>query len=406
MKNGLDIHNYPQKLEQAVACVERAKISLQNKQAILKFRDFCSLEGIGLPRTVRYLSILSRWAEILGVDFDKATKEDIGRAVRVIQENEHYSAWTKATYKIMFKRFYRWLKDTPDGHPAEVKWIPTTIKRTEITLPSNGEMLTEADVQKLINAADQVRDKAFIATLYESGARIGEIATMQIKNLKFDTYGAVMHVTGKTGPRTIRIVTSTSYLSVWLQNHPDRNNNNAPLWVNVGKCSRYEILRYSAIRVLLGRLFKKAGVAKRFNPHIFRHSRATFLANHLTEFQMNQYFGWIQGSKMPATYVHMSGKSLDKSILALNGLQSPEKGREAQFKPKSCQRCDTLNSPDAKYCSKCAGVLDIQTAMELQEKLQKEKAMRQQSDNIMNTLLKDPEVLSVIATKINELNLK
>lgn len=53
MKNGLDIHNYPQKLEQAVACVERAKISLQNKQAILKFRDFCSLQGIGLPRTER-----------------------------------------------------------------------------------------------------------------------------------------------------------------------------------------------------------------------------------------------------------------------------------------------------------------------------------------------------------------
>ena len=44
------------------------------------------------------------------------------------------------------------------------------------------------------------------------------------------------------------------------------------------------------------------------------------MANHLTEFQMNQYFGWIQGSDMPSTYVHMSGKNVDEALLRMNGV--------------------------------------------------------------------------------------
>ena len=51
---------------------------------------------------------------LMNVDFDKATKADIIRAVRIIQENDKYRPWTKSTYKIMLKRFYRWLKKGED----------------------------------------------------------------------------------------------------------------------------------------------------------------------------------------------------------------------------------------------------------------------------------------------------
>ena len=67
--------------------------------------------------------------------------------------------------------------------------------------------------------------------------------------------------------------------------------------------------------------FKGAGINKRVYPHLFRHSRATIMASHLTEFQMNQYFGWIQGSKMASTYVHLSGRDLDNALLEFNGME-------------------------------------------------------------------------------------
>lgn len=112
MKKEIDIHDYPRKLEHALRNLRGAPISEINRRHILEFRDFCSTDGMSLARTERYIGVLVGWAQILGMDFEKATKEDIMRAVRQIQETERYSPWTKATYKIMLKRFFRWLKKT------------------------------------------------------------------------------------------------------------------------------------------------------------------------------------------------------------------------------------------------------------------------------------------------------
>jgi integrase/recombinase XerD len=405
MKKEIDIHNYPKKLKSAVALVERSDISDRDKKIILDFRDYCSLNGIGIARTVRYMGVMKDWAKLIEVDFDKVSKEDITRAVRIIQEREHYSAWTKSTYKSMLKRFYKWLKNTGDEYPEEVKWINSNIKRIDRKLISNGELLTEEEVQRLINLADHPRDKALISLLYESGARIGEAASLQICNLSFDEHGVIINVEGKTGSRPIRLISSVPYLTTWLNNHPFRENKYAPLWINIGNTNHNSVMNYPSIRMLLKRLFVRANIQKRFNPHMFRHSRATFLADHLTEFQMNQYFGWIQGSKMPSTYIHMSGKIIDSSILALNGIQSSETKKESVIKPKICSRCETINTVDSKFCSKCANVLDTKTAFELQEKLVKEKEMRNNTDSLMNILMKDPDFLNMFVNKVKELGL-
>jgi integrase/recombinase XerD len=42
--------------------------------------------------------------------------------------------------------------------------------------------------------------------------------------------------------------------------------------------------------------------------------------HYLKETQMNAYFGWIQGSDMPSTYVHLSGRDIDDAILKANGI--------------------------------------------------------------------------------------
>lgn len=405
MKKELDIHDYPKKVEQSVNLVKRSDISPRNKKLILDFREFCSMEGMSLARIARYMGILKDWARILKKDFDKATKEDIMKAVRVVQGNNRYSAWTKATYKIMIKRFFRWLKKTGLDQPEEVKWINTNVKRTDRKLISNGELLTEDEVRLLVNTAEHPRDKAFIATLYESGARIGELATLQLENIKIDEYGAILNVTGKTGPRQIRIISSVPYLVTWLQNHPYKDNNKAALWINIGCYKHHDFMKYSNIRFMLMHIFKKAGIKKRFNPHIFRHSRTTFLADHLTEFQMNQYFGWIQGSKMPSTYVHMSGKKIDASILALNGITQPKESKESHLKPKICPRCDTINAVDAHYCIKCAGILDIKTACEMEQKIREEKEARAKADTLLNLLVKDSEFMKLVEERIKELDL-
>jgi integrase len=182
-------------------------------------------------------------------------------------------------------------------------------------------MLSESDVLKLLEYSEYIRDKAIIALLWDIGARIGEIGTLHIKHVSFDEHGAIVNVRGKTGYRRVRAVWSVEYLKDWLQVHPEGYNPDAPLWVTLNsKENLLEPFLYGAIRMMLQRIAKKAGINKRIHPHLFRHSRATYMANYLTEAQMNVYFGWTQGSDMPGVYVHLSGRDVDDAVLKANGI--------------------------------------------------------------------------------------
>ena len=73
---------------------------------------------------------------------------------------------------------------------------------------------------------------------------------------------------------------------------------------------------------------QEAGVDKPSNPHHYRHSRASYLANHMTEAQLCKYFGWVQGSDIPAKYVHLSGRDIDDAVDAMHGLVDPEEDED------------------------------------------------------------------------------
>jgi integrase/recombinase XerD len=151
---------------------------------------------------------------------------------------------------------------------------------------------------------------------------------------------------------------------------------------------------------MLKSVIKETGIKKRVYPHLFRHSRATMLANHLTEFQMNQYFGWTQGSDMPSTYVHLSGKDLDGALLKLNGLEYSEKeAKETIFKPRPCPRCKTFNSHDSSFCKQCSGILDDKLRVEMEQK----RDVRAEMDKMMDVLMQDPSFRKVVVERMQSL---
>ena len=149
-----------------------------------------------------------------------------------------------------------------------------------------------------------------------------------------------------------------SLLAKWLEVHPRRNNKEALLWVNLSTNYKKEGLTYQALRINLIKIAEKAGIKKKITPHLFRHSRATHLAKDLTEAEMNVYFGWVQGSDMPATYVHLSGRDVDDKILQLHNLKPKDRDREDALRAKKCPRCQYICSPTDSYCGRCGTVLN------------------------------------------------
>jgi len=387
----MSIYNFGRMLESLISRIKTSKdISARNKELILKFCDDCFSEGLSTARVVKCLSTLKEIARMLGKDFDSATKDDIKAFVARI-ERSRYSEWTKHDYKAILKKFYRWLKGLQNGYPEEVSWIKTTMRNNGRKLPE--ELLTEEDVKRLIDAVEGPRDKALIAVLYESGCRIGELLSLRLKHIVFDDYGAQLIVNGKTGMRRIRIVASAPYLTEWVNRHPLKDEPEAHLWIN-RECKP---LSYTRIRHILLRAKRRAGVRKKVNPHNFRHSRATHLANHLTEAQMKEFFGWTQSSRMASIYVHLSGRDVDNAILSIYGIK-PKDDKGNGLKPKKCLRCGAINPPTNKYCSKCGMTLDMETANEMiKREMEKKRA-----EEALNRLVEDEEFRSLLIEKLRQ----
>ena len=93
------------------------------------------------------------------------------------------------------------------------------------------------------------------------------------------------------------------------------------------------------------------------------------------------------------------------AILTMNGVKTDDKKYESKLQPIICPRCDTINAAEAKHCNKCGGILDLKTAMEIEEKAKQAEEVRSNSDRLMNLLLNDKEVKEFLAYKLKNMGL-
>lgn len=388
-----DIHNLKRRYERVLHRIKTSKeISAKNRQTLLNFHDYLLSESIGFSKLERYFLDLIKFNNMLKKPFEGATEADIRRVVSEINQTS-LSEHTKRGFKLIIRRFYRFLRncDKEDPHPPEVKWMSLKLAHKHSKLPE--ELLTEKEFLAIIRNCDNIRDKALISTIAESGARVGEIATMKLKHISFEEYGARLTISGKTGMRKILVVSSSPFLQKWINEHPKNDNPEACLWHN----PQGEFLCYNRIAIILKKAARRAGIKKRVHPHLLRHSRATQLASIMSESSMKQYFGWVQGSSMAAIYVHMSGKDTDQAVLQANGIQIQKEKREAVFQPKNCEKCNQTNPPTNKFCQTCGFILDKNLQHELIHEDEK-------TNERMRKVFQDKDILELIKKKIEVMN--
>jgi integrase/recombinase XerD len=373
------LRNQEKRLERALQLLDSdLKVSVKNKKHIHKFINYLQAEGRAKTlRQIKYVVLLKRLARMLNKDFNLADKDDIIQLVSGIEKahslrkkhtEKPLSEWSKHDFRVTIKRFYKWLREDEGlefgvgEYPSEVKWISASMKREKRVLPR--QILDDEDLRLLLERTTNTRDRAFIYLLYETGCRIGEIVSLRIKDIiASDQYGKKITVNGKTGERTVRICDSAPSLDIWLREHPMRDDDEAPLFCGLNYDKRGEPVSDNFFRKLLRKIGKEAKISKPLYPHHFRHSAASRYAHSLTESQLNEYFGWVQGSGQSGTYVHSIGKKMDDAVLAMHGKKRIE--QEAIYKqPKVCPRCKTANDYFANVCQVCNLGLDKASIMQ------------------------------------------
>ena len=391
------IYNYGKIFERTMRRLQsEPNVSEEDKTSIAELVEHLLVKGVSKQRSVKYVNHLIVLARSAGCPLTELDSKGVEALVGRINA-ANYTEHTKHDYKVILKKYFQWLRDCDEEeqeYPEEVRWIKTRFKKKRLVPEA---LIKPEEVAKLASVADNQRDRAFILTHYDGGFRIGETLSMRVLNVEFDKYTAVVRVDGKTGPRRVRLTISTPALASWLSVHPFRTDPEASVWIGIGTVGKNKPLSYAGARAVLKRLAKKAGLKKHIYTHLLRHSRATELATILTEAQMKEHFGWVPGSYMPSTYVHLSGRDVDGAILKAHGITVDEESNsKAAITLTKCPRCAKDITSEDQFCPACGMILDAKTAIQME-------ADRAKADRLMDLLMKDEEVRSLLSRKIHGL---
>ncbi len=286
------IYNYDDRIERTYKIIEK-ELSAQNLALITKYDRSMIAESLAKATRHKHLQVILNLTRFLGKNWQDATKDDIENVVvRIVQEycgDSGQETNTSYDHKKILKIFFRWYKlgsrkREEVGDPDETKAV--RIKKVKDKIVRE-DLVTEEDRTLLLQVcADNLRDRAFIDCHSEAGTRPGEILSLLIRHVKFDKYGVVIHVDGKTGARPIRLLRSVPNLAAWINAHPFRDNPNAPLWVNTTRAKYGKQITYNAAYQMVRRRCRQANLPKRVYLNLFRHAEATETAQYLTEAQL------------------------------------------------------------------------------------------------------------------------
>lgn len=349
------IYNYSYFLKQARDLLRRADIAEDDRRNIGLFVDHLEARGVSDGRLAKYifhLKVCATMAHLTGAD-----RSSIERLVNELRKRG-YTPKTFLDFTSAIKRFTKFVKygnvDTDTPFPDEVRWLKESIKANQRTQP---EFLTPHEVETMIAATPQVRNKAMLAVGFEAGLRASELLNMDVGDVSFDERGARIRVRGKTGERVVRLISSAPALARWLEERSGGSDPSDPLWTSSATNYAGGRLAWVSWNRIIKKTAKAAGIKKRVHNHMLRHGSATEAAKYLTEEELKVRYGWTGGSDMPSVYVHLNSADLDDKLASLYSgkeVKPPEPG----FRPTLCPKCREVNSPGQRFCGRCGCPLD------------------------------------------------
>ena len=328
---------------------------------VYEFASDLIAEGISEFRVrgyVIYLKKIIQTANKRLKDFEKADVKRVINHYQLLRNSGELSDSSVFEVKKTLKKFFGWC-----GRDELINWF--SIGKVKNSL-SPSDLITEEEFQKMLNVCTNSRDRALLSLLYETGARIGEIGSMRVKDVSFDEYGAIVWLPkSKTIRRKLRVVYSARYLSEWLSDHPLKDNYEAPLWIKLTGKERLQAMEYKDVQWQIKKIAKRAGIKKRIYPHLFRHTRATRLLAKVPESIGAKYMDWVNGSKMVGVYVHLASEDVDEAILKMYGIKANNNNKDLEI--KQCPRCLMVNPATSRFCSRCGLPLTEEAIQEIEE---------------------------------------
>ena len=182
-------------------------------------------------------------------------------------------------------------------------WIYDEVPRmiADWSLPA---VCSREEIEKLIDTATNIRNKAIIAVTYSSGLRVGEVCRLAPTDIYMSTMQIHVRDSKNHGDHwTVLSERALELLKEYWYSYPVPRD---ILFVTLRNPHRP--LKTGGVEIMLKKIAKEAGITA--HPHTLRHSFATHLIEDETK---PEYVQAMLGHRSPHSttiYVHVSNKSL------------------------------------------------------------------------------------------------
>ena len=187
------------------------------------------------------------------------------------------------------------------------------------TLPHT---LSDADVRRLVEACDVttvegVRDRAMVELLYASGARVSEIARLDVADIDFAQ--AQVRLFGKGSKERVvplyrtALTAISAYLSTSRPTLAGRRKGGGSATAALFVSTRGNRMSADALRTRFERLVRLAGVDADATPHAMRHTYATELLSGGADLRSVQELLGHESLSTTQIYTHLSVERLKEA---------------------------------------------------------------------------------------------
>ncbi|RLE92233.1 MAG: hypothetical protein DRN04_10880 [Thermoprotei archaeon] len=333
----------------------------------MKFVEWLRSRKEYSPNTLhKYLVALRKilsWLAVHGRTLEEMTYEDYLKMTSELNNRK-----IPENLKLILK--FLWLTTEDERYMKLYQKVKVPVDKGKAV-----DVLTEEQVSRLIEACGQVdyELKLLVELLYETGARVGELLNLRVRDVSFDQHGARLYIRrSKSEFRVVRAVLYATDLLRFIEGRADEE---------------YVFTKnYNTFLRHLSQAWELAGLPSiRRKFHILRHSRATELLRKriFTEQEMMKWFGW-KTRKMIDVYSHITMEYVEERYLSIfNEADSPPVAGER----KECPRCGLLIRFEANFCPRCGQPLSSEASFEVLRRIEREEEEVEEAKKLVESFL-------------------
>lgn len=399
MADATDVQGYRDKFDGQMDRLENASIDDRDRDAIKRFIVHCrandsAIDSLGtVVGHCNRLRLAAERARQALVDLDGVG--DVN-AFKLRLEDEYGNSegtirnYTKALRKFLIWMDREWADKISVGSPPDRQHDPD-------------EEITADELDDLLDAAPNPREKALVAILADTGLRIGAVLSMQMRHVDFEGRKATLtvneeaNVKGDDGSKPI--TWSRGYVANWLDIHPRPDTSHAALIHNLRDWNEDDdaALTQQYAGRIIGEIADRAGLdTDRIKPKLFRAtSISRWIREDMGEQAIKHRTGWSKDSRMFDTYSRVTDEEMTDVVFEHYGIVDPASD-DGQPSLSECPQCRTSLRGTEAFCPGCGGPMTPQAT----------DAKREQDQTVLQATAGESgdraEALAELATLLDE----